>query len=269
MGYTAEIPKDLDYSKPAEGCLPSEVNDSIREISKVLKNLFDIASASDDYTILVTDGIVLIDTTVKAIVATLPPAANCGSASYSKRIYVVNMGTKRLTVDGNAAETINGAANIYLDAKYTYAIFISNGTNWIAIKGTTTSAFADTLLDDTTPGAARTTLYAAFENGDATKKFSAAAGSTGSEVVNISQFPVSLNAVGLQGFPGNLVIQWGITSALGRQTFGTPFAHACLGVLAGDCGSVSGYARATSWDTTGFTLGGDTEGVAFYLAIGW
>lgn len=79
--------------------------------------------------------------------------------------------------------------------------------------------------------------YAARLAGLSTQAFSAADGSTGKQVVNISQFLNSLAANGYQKFPGGLITQWGtytFTGAGGVASVSLPitFPTAALNVQA-------------------------------------
>jgi len=81
------------------------------------------------YTILETDIAILGDTTTAGFTLTLPAAATLGikrKLIIIKKIAAGNI----LTVDGNAAETIDGAATITLNNLNESVILISDGTNW-------------------------------------------------------------------------------------------------------------------------------------------
>lgn len=63
-----------------------------------------------------------------AIVETLPAAANCIG-----RLYIIiktDVSANAVTADGNAAETINGAATFVLADQYDAVSIISNGVSW-------------------------------------------------------------------------------------------------------------------------------------------
>ena len=70
----------------------------------------------------------VIDCTANSFTVTLPTAVGI-----SGRIYIIkNSGTGTITVDGNASETIDGAATVAL-TQYQKATIQSNGANWIVI----------------------------------------------------------------------------------------------------------------------------------------
>lgn len=65
-----------------------------------------------------------------AITVTLPAAAACaGQVVIVKKTDAVN----NVTIDGNAAETIDGAATKVLTAQYEKAWLLSDGTSWHVI----------------------------------------------------------------------------------------------------------------------------------------
>lgn len=66
-----------------------------------------------------------------AITITLPAASGCAG-----RVYVIrksDSSSNAVTVDGNAAETINGAATYALTAQYQVVSIMSDGTGWIVV----------------------------------------------------------------------------------------------------------------------------------------
>lgn len=71
---------------------------------------------------------VAVDATAGAITITLPAAASCTGRRYD--IKKVDSSANAVTIDGNAAETIDGAATKVLSAQYSAATVISNGSGW-------------------------------------------------------------------------------------------------------------------------------------------
>lgn len=70
-------------------------------------------------------------------------------------------------------------------------------------------------------------------SGSSTEIFSAANGTSGKEVVNMSQFSSQLTTIGYSYLPNGLLMQWGlytgtITEGIYTVTFPTPFPTACL-----------------------------------------
>jgi hypothetical protein len=84
-----------------------------------------------DYTVLVTDVIVGVTSTAALRTITLPAVANT-SVGQILTIKDESGGanTNNITIDGNAAETIDGAATIAITANYGSARLYSTGTAW-------------------------------------------------------------------------------------------------------------------------------------------
>lgn len=82
-------------------------------------------------TLKAIDNIVLVDATGGAITITLPPVAQ-----HSSRVYTVkkiDASGNAVTVDGNGAETIDGALTAVLAAQWDSVMIVSNGTAWFKI----------------------------------------------------------------------------------------------------------------------------------------
>jgi hypothetical protein len=92
-----------------------------------------IATKSADYAILDTDGdLFLVDTTGGAVTITLPTMAD----NIGKKITITRLtaGANALTVDGEGAETINGAATQLIPTQYGSMSFTTEGvTGWYII----------------------------------------------------------------------------------------------------------------------------------------
>jgi len=76
----------------------------------------------------------LVTTGSSTIVVTLPDAA--GTAADGGRLVTVikaDGGAGSVTIDGESAQTINGAATVSLASQYKYATLLSDGSNWIII----------------------------------------------------------------------------------------------------------------------------------------
>ena len=73
-----------------------------------------------------TDADYVIDCTSGTFTVTLP-----ASSGRTGRILIIkNSGAGTITVDGNAAETIDGAATYSLSVQYATIQIVSDGTNW-------------------------------------------------------------------------------------------------------------------------------------------
>lgn len=75
--------------------------------------------------------LVRVDATLGGFTVTLPAAA--GASGRKIMIKEVGNSTNVVTVDGNAAETIDGAATVALSTAYGAAEFVSDGTNVMAV----------------------------------------------------------------------------------------------------------------------------------------
>jgi hypothetical protein len=90
-----------------------------------------IRSVTASFTIDRTDRTVLCNATGGAITATLPPAAAC--KGFPVTIKKTDASGNAVTVDGNASETIDGAANYPLAAQWNSVTVQSDGTNFVII----------------------------------------------------------------------------------------------------------------------------------------
>jgi hypothetical protein len=90
--------------------------------AKVTARSADTTLDATHYHVEVTTG------SVADVTITLPAAVNCLGRIY--KITKVDAGTKNVIVDGNAAETINGAATKTSSARWDSITIQSNGTSW-------------------------------------------------------------------------------------------------------------------------------------------
>ena len=91
------------------------------------------AVASADYTILDNDGYSIVNVTTGASdrTMTLPTAAD--NAGRYITIAKADSGAGFVIVDGEGAETINGAATNTLHVQYAFLTLLCNGTTWIVV----------------------------------------------------------------------------------------------------------------------------------------
>lgn len=127
MAYTGENIKDLDIATPTEGAsyLP-ELNDSDREIKKVLKNQFAVVTKTAAYTLTAQDSIALCDGT---FTVTLPTPSTVAGGGYIKEYTLRNIGIGTITVGG----TIDGVANPTISAGHSFT-FYTDGASWFEKK---------------------------------------------------------------------------------------------------------------------------------------
>lgn len=97
-----------------------------------IKAIPSVLSKTAHYTVSTNDGdnvLVNVDATGGAVTITLYAAANnTGKIVTVKKI---DSGSNAVTVDGNAAETIDGAATVSLADQYDSVSLVSDGTNWV------------------------------------------------------------------------------------------------------------------------------------------
>ncbi len=73
--------------------------------------------------------IYLVDATAGAITATLPAAATA-AAGFAVTIKKVDSSTNIVTIDGDGAETIDGATTLTVTAQYAAVTVVSDGSEW-------------------------------------------------------------------------------------------------------------------------------------------
>ncbi len=92
----------------------------------------DILSKDAAYTATINDDIIKGDTSAGGFTITLPAVA---TATGKVLTFIrIGAGANALTIDGNAAETIDGAAtNATMDAQYDSLTIVCDGTEWFII----------------------------------------------------------------------------------------------------------------------------------------
>jgi hypothetical protein len=91
-----------------------------------------IATVTEDTTLSAAHYTVLVDATDDDVVIALPSAASAfhGGVGRVYNVKKVDASANTVTVDGNAAETIDGAATQVMTAQYQSMTIQSNGTGW-------------------------------------------------------------------------------------------------------------------------------------------
>lgn len=84
--------------------------------------------ADSPYTLGATDGAVLVNATGGAVTVNLPAAA--ANANRVVRVKKTDASANAVTVDANAAETIDGALTYAITRQYETVHFTSDGANW-------------------------------------------------------------------------------------------------------------------------------------------
>lgn len=106
-----------------------------RQVSSSLNQLISrkllVKSVTANYTVENDYDVFKVDTTGGAVTITLPAAAlHSGRVVNVKRM---DGSANTLTVDGNAAETIDGSATLLIPTQYESFTLLSDGTGWIII----------------------------------------------------------------------------------------------------------------------------------------
>lgn len=113
--------------------LSSTVN-CVNSINKLHEDLaHKVETLSANATLDEANGTIFADATSGNLVFTLPPAANV-----PEKVYIVlkkDSSANTVTLDGDAAETINGQASEVLASQYDFAIIKSDGAEWFKING--------------------------------------------------------------------------------------------------------------------------------------
>lgn len=116
-----------------EGCLlmpdTAQAPDDWTLLEFGLTKKDNIATKTTTYTATAKDDVILCDGTSASFTVTLPAAANNqGKIFRIKKIDTDN--TKLITIDGNGAETIDGATTLILRSYLESVEIVSDGTNW-------------------------------------------------------------------------------------------------------------------------------------------
>lgn len=90
-----------------------------------------IANKTANYTSTLNDGTLTFDASGGALTCTLETAVGANGRIHA--IVKIDSSANTVTIDPNAAETINGAATLVLSAQWDKAILQSDGANWIRI----------------------------------------------------------------------------------------------------------------------------------------
>lgn len=87
-----------------------------------------VATKTGAYTATVSDFLILCDATSGAFTVTLPAAST--QKGLMLTIKKIDSSANAVTIDGNAAETIDGAATVSLASQYNSRTIVSSGANW-------------------------------------------------------------------------------------------------------------------------------------------
>lgn len=129
------IDSSLNLTLPDIDVIEDELlHDILEDVHDALELLltaigYNIATITAAYTMVETDGTILIDASSSAVTATLPSAANLKGKRFTIKC---TDATNTATLDGDGSETIDGAASITL-ALNVFVTVQSDGTNWAVV----------------------------------------------------------------------------------------------------------------------------------------
>jgi|GEM_PF-4903032 len=119
---------DITITDGANGDIDVTPNGTGQFTSTALS--YTVTTKTGNATLSVAEGgIILANSSGGALTLTLPAAATSSGLWYTVKF--IDAGTNIVTLDGNASETIDGAAtNTELDAQYDYITIVCDGSNW-------------------------------------------------------------------------------------------------------------------------------------------
>ena len=121
--------------------LATSMREELKRLRYVIKQLTqtaqwyihpDLVTKTAAYTATLNDKVILCDATTAAFTITLPTAV--GNTDKVFIIKKIDVSANAITVDGNAAETIDGALTIVLSLQYDTLFIISNNVNWFILR---------------------------------------------------------------------------------------------------------------------------------------
>jgi len=218
----------------------------------------DSATTADNHKIL------LCDATASAFTETLPAAADAGDG-FTIAVKKIDASTNAVTVDGNGAELIDGAATFALSAQYAYVVLVCNGTGWNIVSKITNVVDATTSVK----GIVQLATSSEVLTGTDTAKAIVPSAFAGNK---------SLATDGYYKLPGGLMIQWGAISSTtantsSAKTFPTAFTtiYQVTATPIGTLGTADGGRYTISGiSNTGFTVnnGYDAAVTGGFFAVG-
>jgi len=90
-----------------------------------------VTSPTVDYTVLLTDHVLLVDASAAAVTVTLPLTADTNGQSF--KIKKIDSSSNTVTIDGNGSETIDGSTTQIIYFQYDAIEVHSDGTNWYIV----------------------------------------------------------------------------------------------------------------------------------------
>lgn len=131
MIYDATLEYWLASVSPSNVAMLNAINSftAMNSFTKAVN--FSYTSVSANTTLDTTHHVVSVDASGGARTITLPTAVGINGREYTIR--KLDSSGNAVTIDGDGAETINGAATKVLAAQYDVATIMSNGSNWVVL----------------------------------------------------------------------------------------------------------------------------------------
>jgi hypothetical protein len=129
--YDGTLTKWLASICPSNVALTNKANTWAAEQILTKSERHAYTSISTNTTLDATHNVVDVDASSAAITITLPTAVGINGREYVIR--KLDSSANAVTVDGNGAETVNGAATKALSTQYETVHIMSDGANWIIL----------------------------------------------------------------------------------------------------------------------------------------
>jgi hypothetical protein len=143
--------------------------------SQVINNycgtLRRIAFADSPYTAVLTEEVILVDTSGGAIHIDLPTITSNSSKTYIICDATGNASTNNITIDGNSSETIDGSLTKVLDSAYGSYRFVADSYGWHSIGGGSSSSSTSGIMASSLVNLKTLANYSATLNGPVSKRF--------------------------------------------------------------------------------------------------
>lgn len=121
------VPRPISAPPWWDGCA-KKIEEALRDVSG---RTSPIASVTADRALKPSDGTVLADATAGAITLALPPAASARGRIFT--VKKVDASGNAVTLDGNDAETIDGAATLAITTQHQSKAIQSDGSGWFVL----------------------------------------------------------------------------------------------------------------------------------------
>lgn len=118
-----------------EGCLPSGINNALRQLMADVRSVYDLDAKSSNYTVVTSDlgKTFLADASGGAFTLSLP-ATSTLSVGFEISIIKTDSSTNAITLDPDGSETINGETSVALNVQYQKVTIATNSANQWYIK---------------------------------------------------------------------------------------------------------------------------------------